>query len=102
MNGRISDPHCILRFFLDLNGDGGMKRLPICMFDSDFCLQQVRILHLDVKVENVELQKSTSSNLKKNDFYMKYNDFYRELDFSVLHTDTQNGGHLSGYQPNLF
>ena len=42
-----------------------MKRLQICMLDSDFYLQQVRILHLDVKVENVQLQKSTSLNLKK-------------------------------------
>ena len=27
--------------------DGGMKRLQICMFDSDFYLQQVRILLLE-------------------------------------------------------
>ena len=33
-----------------------MKRLQICMFDSDFDLQQVQILHLDVKVKNVQLQ----------------------------------------------
>ena len=42
-----------------------MKRLQICMFDSDFYLQQVRILHLDVKVKNVQLRKSTSLNLKE-------------------------------------
>ena len=48
--------------------DGGMKRLQICMFDSDFYLQQVQILHLDVKVENVQLQKSFFFNLKKTTF----------------------------------
>ena len=31
--------------------DGGMKRIQICVFDSDFYLQQVRILHLEVKVK---------------------------------------------------
>ena len=35
------------------------------MFDSGFYLHQVQILHLDAKVENVQLRKSTSSNLKK-------------------------------------
>ena len=35
------------------------------MFDNDFYLQQVQILHLDVKVKNVQLRKSTASNLKK-------------------------------------
>ena len=45
--------------------DGGMKRLQICMFNSDFYLQQVPILHLEVNVKKVQLQKSTSSNLKK-------------------------------------
>ena len=35
--------------------NGGMNRLQICMFDSDFHLQQVRILNLDVKVKNVQL-----------------------------------------------
>ena len=34
-----------------------MKHQKICMFYSDFYLQQVRIWHLDVKVENVQLQK---------------------------------------------
>ena len=34
--------------------DGGMKHLQICMFD--FYQQQVQILRLDVKVENVLLQ----------------------------------------------
>ena len=34
-----------------------MKHLQICMFNSDFYLQQVQILHLDVKVEIVQLQK---------------------------------------------
>ena len=51
--------------------DGGMKRLQICMFDSVFYLQQVQILHLVVKVKNVQLQISTSLNLKKNYFYLK-------------------------------
>ena len=49
-------------------GHGGMNRLQICMFDSVFFLQ-VQILLIDVKVENVQLQISTSSNLKLNDFY---------------------------------
>ena len=60
-----------------------MKRLQICMFDSDLYLKQVWILHLDVKIENVQLQKSTCSNLKKMTFtrskmtfYLKSNVFY--------------------------
>ena len=48
--------------------DGGMKCLQIFMFDSDFCLQQVQILKFDVSVENFQLRKSTSSNLKKMTF----------------------------------
>ena len=48
--------------------DGGVKRLQICVFDIDFYLQQVRILHLDVRVENVQLWKSTSSILKNTTF----------------------------------
>ena len=40
-----------------------MKRLQICMFDSDFYLQQDWILHLDVEVENVQLRKSTYLNI---------------------------------------
>ena len=36
--------------------DGSMKCLQICMFDSDFYLQQISILHLDVKVKNVQLR----------------------------------------------
>ena len=46
---------CLLSFSLLI--DGGMKHLQICMFDSDFYLHQVRILHLDVKFENVQLCK---------------------------------------------
>ena len=53
-----------------------MKRLQICKFKSVFYQQQVQILHLDVKVENVQLRISTSSNLKKNHFNLKKNDFY--------------------------
>ena len=41
--------------------DGSIKRLQICMFDSDFYRQQVRILQLDVKVKNIQLRISTSS-----------------------------------------
>ena len=41
------------------NFDGCMKHLQICMFESYFYLQQVKILHLDVKVENVQLITST-------------------------------------------
>ena len=37
------------------------------MIDSDFYLQQVWILHLDVKVENIQLWISTSLNLILND-----------------------------------
>ena len=44
--------------------DGGLKHLQICMLDSVFFLQQVWTLHLDVKVKNVQLWISTSSNLK--------------------------------------
>ena len=29
----------------------------MCMFDSDFYLQQVQILHLDVKVKNIQHRK---------------------------------------------
>ena len=41
-----------------------MKHLQICMFDSDFYLQQVQILHLVSKFSN--FQTSTFSKLKKN------------------------------------
>ena len=34
-----------------------MKNLKISMFDSDVDLQQVQILHLEIKVENVQLRK---------------------------------------------
>ena len=34
-----------------------MKNLKISMFDSDVDLQQVQILHVEIKVENVQLRK---------------------------------------------
>ena len=40
---------------LNLQNDGGMNRLQISKFNSNFYLQQVRILHLDVKVLNGQL-----------------------------------------------
>ena len=59
-NGMVCAKIYILNLVSSLNKDGSMKNLQICMFDSDFYLQQVRILHLDVKVENVQLWISTS------------------------------------------
>ena len=35
--------------------DGGINRLQIINFDSNFYIQQIIILHLDVKVENGQL-----------------------------------------------
>ena len=47
-----------------------MIHLQISMFDSNFYRQQVRILYLDVKVENIQLRIYASSNLTLNDFYI--------------------------------
>ena len=62
-----------------------MKLLQICIFDSDFYLQQVRILHLDVKVKNVQLRISTSSNLilKIKSRFSKFSNFLTKF-FSKL------------------
>ena len=56
--------------------DGGMTCLQISYFDSNFFLLQVRILHFEVKVENVQLWIWATPNLIFNDFYLKSNDFY--------------------------
>ena len=47
-----------------LNFDGCLKHLQICMFDSNLPTASSNFT-LDVKVKNDQIQKSTSSNLKK-------------------------------------
>ena len=41
------------------------------MFNSDFYLQQVQILNLDVKVENAQLKNLLFRIWKKKHFYIK-------------------------------
>ena len=46
--------HRHLLILLDFFDGGGVKHLQICMFYSDFYLQQVQILHLDVRAEHCD------------------------------------------------
>ena len=47
--------------------DGGLKHLQNCMFDGDFYLQQVRILHLDKK--KMFLREEKGTNMAKRVFW---------------------------------
>ena len=71
--------------------DGGMKRLQMCMFDSDFYLQQVRILHLECKRPSEKSKrrlKSKSHLLKfsyfQNNFFSKLKKFHNFIDVTAI------------------
>ena len=71
--------------------DGGMKRLQMCIFDSDFYLQQVRILHLECKRPSEKSKrrlKSKSHLLKfsyfQNNFFSKLKKFHNFIDVTAI------------------